>query len=181
MNALEHGFEVSEAQEELVRLNLRIKTLNASFSQCDSHRRMERLNAETRALLDKMRRTLQRLRGLASRQNDSDATKMLLSDVDNHADQLASCQRGFRQANLRCIAELERQGRDSLFAPSGEDGVSNSYASDDLETVRQRRRQRDKEDLVTNSGHATDRLAAISRQLAETVQRSVCHSRFKIQ
>ena len=34
------------------------------------------------------------------------------------------------------------------------------------------RLQRDKEDLVTDSGRATDQLSAISRQLADTVRRS---------
>ena len=124
---------------------------------------MEQLNSEIRNLIDKMRRTLERLRHLAERQSDSESKKMLLSDVDKYADQLAACHRSFRQANLRCIGELERKGRDTLFT---------NNAEEDQEGIKRRLKQKEKEDLVTQSGKATDNLAAISRQLAETVERS---------
>ena len=151
--------------EELVRLNLRIKTLTVSFvnGDCTTHKQMEQLNAGIRNLIDQMRRTLERLRHLAERQTDSGSKRMLLSDVDNHADQMASCQRAFRQANLRCIGDLERTGRESLFTLLSED---------DQGGIKKRRKQREKEDLVTHSGKATDHLATISRHLAETVERS---------
>ena len=42
---------------------------------------------------------------------------------------------------------------------------------EDQQGIRKRRKQKEKEDLVTQSGKATDNLAAISRQLAETVER----------
>ena len=89
--------------EELVRLNLRIKTSTVSFvnGDCTTHRQMEQLNSEVRNFLEKMRRTLDRLRHLAERQSSSESRKMLLSDVDKYADQLAACHRSFRQANLR--------------------------------------------------------------------------------
>ena len=89
--------------EELVRLNLRIKTSTVSFvnGDCSTHRQMEHLNSEIRSFLDKMRRTLERLRHLAEKQSNLDSRKMLISDVDKYADQLAACHRSFRQANLR--------------------------------------------------------------------------------
>jgi len=164
MNSLEHGLEVSEAQEELVRLNLRIKTTTVSFvnGDCSTHRQMEQLNSDIRNYLEKMKRTLDRLRHLAERQSSSESRKMLLSDVDKYADQLAACHRSFRQANLRCIGELERKGREDLFTNDTEDH----------EGIRKRQKQKEKEGLVTQSGKATDNLASISRQLAETVERS---------
>lgn len=85
-----------------------------------------------------------------------------MSDVDKYADQLAACHRSFRQANLRCIGELERKGRECLFTND----------MDDQEGIKKRRKQKEKEDLVSQSGKATDNLSSISRQLAETVERS---------
>merc|ERR1712077_184916 len=43
---------------------------------------------------------------------------------------------------------------------------------DNQDEIKKRRKQKEKEDLVTQSGKATDNLALISRQLAETVERS---------
>ena len=84
-------------------MNLRIKTSTVSFvnGDCTTHKDMEVLNSEIRNLIDQMRRTLERLRLLAKKQSDTESKKMLLSDVDKYADQLAACQRSFRQANLR--------------------------------------------------------------------------------
>ena len=45
----------------------------------------------------------------------------------------ASCQRRFREANLRCIAELDKRGRDALFA-------SNVVGGDEDEGLRRRQR-----------------------------------------
>jgi hypothetical protein len=42
---------------------------------------------------------------------------------------------------------------------------------DDQEGIKKRRKQKEKEDLVSQSGKATDNLSSISRQLAETVER----------
>ena len=63
--------------------------------------------------------------------------------------------------SLRCIGELERKGREDLFTNDTEDH----------EGIRKRQKQKEKEGLVTQSGKATDNLASISRQLAETVER----------
>ena len=62
---------------------------------------------------------------------------------------------------FRCIGELERKGREDLF----------THDTEDHEGIRKRQKQKEKEDLVTQSGKATDNLASISRQLAETVER----------
>ena len=63
--------------------------------------------------------------------------------------------------SFRCIGELERKGREDLF----------THDTEDHEGIRKRQKQKEKEDLVTQSGKATDNLASISRQLAETVER----------
>jgi len=164
-DVLEHGLEVSKAQEELVKLNLSIKTLNGRFDECMSHRQMSEWNATIRQELDAFRKVLGVLRSLSNRQTDPEATKMLVGEVDNHADQMAALQAAFRQANLRCIARLDKSGRNDLMMTSVE-------AENGATELRHRRAQMEKEDAVRQSGQATDKLASISRQLADTVERS---------
>ena len=99
-NDLAHGLEVSKAQEELVRLNLHIKTLSGHFDDCESLKQMTEWNGQIRRQLDAMRRVLDVLRDLAKRQRDPEAAKMLMNDVDNHADQVSALQAAFKQARL---------------------------------------------------------------------------------
>jgi hypothetical protein len=75
-------------QDELVRLNLRIKSLNVSFPNCVNREEMEALNSNVRRQLESMRQNLEKLRNLASKQKTVDAKKMLLADADSHADEL---------------------------------------------------------------------------------------------
>ena len=157
---LDHGLEVSKAQEELVRLNLVVKALNTEFEGCQSHKQMADQNAEIRRQLDNMRRILDVLRDLANRQQDPQAAKMLMKDVENHCDQISALQVAFKQANIKCIQRLDKSGRCSLMTKQ------------DPGEVRQRRRQVEKEEVVRQSSQATDKLASISRQLAETVEKS---------
>ena len=91
-HGLEQGLEVSTAQEELVRLNLLVKSLNSSFEGVSGHREMTQLNAEVRRQMEAMRRLLKVLRDLANRQKDPDLVKMLMNDVENHNDQITSLQ-----------------------------------------------------------------------------------------
>jgi len=170
-NGLEQGLEVSTAQEELVRLNLLVKSLNSRFDSVSGHREMSELNAEVRRQMEAMRRLLKVLGDLAVRQKDPALVKMLMNDVENHADQITSLQAAFKQANLRCISRLDASGRVSLLGEeSSTAGAATAASSSEL---RQRARQQmDREEAVRQSGQATDRLAAISRQLADTVERS---------
>jgi len=170
-NGLEQGLEVSTAQEELVRLNLLVKSLNSRFDSVSGHREMSELNAEVRRQMEAMRRLLKVLGDLAVRQKDPALVKMLMNDVENHADQITSLQAAFKQANLRCISRLDASGRVSLLGEeSSTAGAATAASSGEL---RQRARQQmDREEAVRQSGQATDRLAAISRQLADTVERS---------
>jgi len=170
-HGLEQGLEVSTAQEELVRLNLLVKSLNSRFDSVSGHREMSELNAEVRRQMEAMRRLLKVLGDLAVRQKDPALVKMLMNDVENHADQITSLQAAFKQANLRCISRLDASGRVSLLGEeSSTAGAATAASSSEL---RQRARQQmDREEAVRQSGQATDRLAAISRQLADTVERS---------
>jgi len=173
--ALEQGLEVSTAQEELVRLNLHVKSLNSRFESVFNHKEMTELNTEIRRQIEAMRRLLKVLRDLAVTQKDPNLAKMLMNDVENHTDQIVALQTSFKQANMRCISRLDASGRDELFG--GGSGAEDSKATLDssgggTEFLRQRRQQMDREEAVRQNSQATDKLAAISRQLAETVERS---------
>lgn len=159
MEPSEFGPDVCEVQEELVRLNLRIKSLIDSFGDVQDSAEMESLNLETRDQFELMRCAIDRLRELARTQTSHQT--LLSNDADGHSDQLASCHRQFRKANLSCIARLDQQNRHKLMETDR-----------DVDEAKRRRRLQDKEALVKDSGRATDQMAAISRQLAATVERS---------
>lgn len=152
--------EALELQEALVRANLKTKSLIATFPECRTHRQMEELNYKVRSQLERMRQALERLRNLSAGRGSDEV-------VEGLADQLAACQRSFRTANMKCIAELEQSGRDALFGRGSPPELPESLNPE-------KSRLQAKSSLVAERGRAaaTDRLASISRQLAETLQRS---------
>lgn len=66
----------------------------------------------------------------------------------------------FKKANLKSMLAIEKGAKEELLKPINE------------ETVVRQRQKRDKESLVTLNSNITDQLLSISRQLAETTQRS---------
>lgn len=159
MDSLQFGSEISDVQEELVRLNLRIRSLIESFQTIENHEDMELLNGDIRIQLDKMRNGLANLRELAKKQKNVQSSSMLKTDANSHEDQLSACQLAFKKANLACISKLNSKGRDALFSSKNKQNSSNN-------------KQEDKEILVKESGQATEKLRAISRHLAATVEKS---------
>ena len=149
--------EVSEVQQDLVRLNLKIRSKIEAFSTVNTFHAMEKLNGEIRGNFEEMRQEISKLRNLAKKQQDSQSSAMLKRDAHNHEDQMTACLTAFKKANLSCIKRLESQGRDSL--------LDSRKRSDNLG-------QTDKEEMVRESGRATDQLKAISRNLAQTVENS---------
>ena len=115
MDSLQFGSEISDVQEELVRLNLRIRSLIESFQKIENHEDMELLNGDIRIQLDKMRNGLANLRDLAKKQKNVQSSSMLKTDANSHEDQLSACQLAFKKANLACISKLNSKGRDALF------------------------------------------------------------------
>lgn len=158
------SLEIKEIQEEMVKLNLKIKMLNEEFSDCRDDRDMEALNEDVRKHLEAFRVALKKLEAMAKSQRELQDREMLLKDVDSHRDQMNACQKQFRQANLRCILELQKRDKGELFGEENEE--------DENEGVKRRRRSLRRNSLVKETGDVTDNLASISRQLAATVQRS---------
>lgn len=67
----------------------------------------------------------------------------------------------FKKANLKSMFAIEKGAKEELLKPP-----------EDSETVLRKREQRDKESLIKMNSNVTDQLLTISRQLAETTQRS---------
>lgn len=66
----------------------------------------------------------------------------------------------FRKANIKAMLAIEKSNKEELLKPKNE------------ETVLRQRQKRDKTGLVKMSTNITDQLLSISRQLADTTQRS---------
>ena len=46
------------------------------------------------------------------------AREMLAKDVESHASQLAGCESSFREANLKCILEMDKRNKAELMGTS---------------------------------------------------------------
>ena len=96
MAPIESDAAVRLAQEELVKVNLKVKGQIERFDAAATTREMEALNAGVRAHLAAFRAALDRLRELARAQKDARVKSMLLQDVEGHAAALAACHRQFK-------------------------------------------------------------------------------------
>ena len=88
--------EVSEVQQDLVRLNLKIRSKIETFLTVNSHESMEKLNGDIRGNFEEMRREISKLRQLAKKQEDSKSALMLKRDANNHEDQMTACLTAFK-------------------------------------------------------------------------------------
>lgn len=66
----------------------------------------------------------------------------------------------FRKANIKSMLAIEKANKEALLKPSSD------------EAILRQRPKRDKEGLVKMSSSMTDQMLSISRQLADTTQRS---------
>merc|ERR1719410_2094241 len=106
-----------------------------------------------------MRGNISKLDTLGRETLDLEESQAILQIVEKHREQLTACQRQFRLANVKAMTGLETKSSRDLFKSSSEGET----------TVRNRR---DKEQMVTDYSNVTNSLMAISRQLADTVERS---------
>merc|ERR1719376_155576 len=107
-----------------------------------------------------MRSNISKLELIAMEMLDMEQSQMITSQVESHREQLASCQRQFRVAKVKAMTALETQSSKDLFKSANEGGRAGL------------RNRKDKEQMVAEHGSITNNLMAISRQLAETVEKS---------
>lgn len=158
MESVQFGSEVSDVQEELVRLNLKILSMIDSFINIECQAEMDSLNGEIRAKLDLMRKGVENLRSLARQQLNPESAVMLKTDANSHEDQMTGCHLAFKKANIACMSRLNSKGRENLMSKGRRNNLD--------------MKRKDKEEMVSESGKATEDLRKISRHLAQTVERS---------
>ncbi len=169
--SLNSSVEVTEVQEELVTVNLKAKVAIGRFATAEDEAEMEEINSEVRGMLAAFRAKLDRLRHLARRQTERAAREMLAKDVESHAGQLAGCEKSFRDANLKCILEINKRNKRELLGETDGGGGGGGGARHRA-TGKRRLEQRNKDSLVQESGRLTDDLSSVSRMLAAAVERS---------
>jgi len=149
----------SDIDTALTRLEVEIRHLIQDFPLCSTFKEVDQLNSVVRAEMDKFRSNLGKLELVALEAQDLEEGERLGDLAARHSSQLTACQAQFRQSNVKVMADLERESASQLFSNNqlGSAGV---------------RQRRDKEQLVSEHGSITQNLQAISRQLAETVERS---------
>jgi len=150
--------EVASLDTELTRLEVSARQMVQDFPLCATFREIDQQNSLVRGEMDNMREKLLLLDNLALEQVDRQQKEEVTRLAEQHREQLGAVQRQFRQANVKAMTELERRSSSDLLSRGeGKQGL---------------RQRRDKEQMVTEHGAVTQSLQAISRQLAETVERS---------
>ena len=124
MESVQFGSEVSDVQEELVRLNLKILSMIDSFINIECQAEMDSLNGEIRAKLDLMRKGVENLRSLARQQLNPESAVMLKTDANSHEDQMTGCHLAFKKANIACMSRLNSKGRENLMSKVSVKSVS---------------------------------------------------------
>jgi len=151
--------EAAKINTELTKNAVEIRQIIQDFPLCSTFKEIDEQNGLVRGRLEGMRGNLSRLEVMARESLDLATSELVMTTVERHREQLTACQRQFRLANVKAMTALETQSSRDLFKSSGGDNPG----------LRQRR---DKEQMVTEYSNVTDNLTAISRQLAETVERS---------
>ncbi|XP_063236628.1 vesicle transport protein SEC20 [Bacillus rossius redtenbacheri] len=155
------NYVLNHIRREIVNVNLLVKALIQDINHCCGPRELlNELNSEGRAKLATLRQHINQLEALARDEDKPSARAALLEEVEGHRQQLTSSYAAFRKANVACLLSLDRADKEELLDAAGE------------EVALRHRQRRDKEGLVKASSSVTDQLLSISKNLAETAQRS---------
>lgn len=113
---------------------------------------LETLNEAGRGQLSQLRKCIEKLDDWARDENDPQLSK----DVDSHREQFSRTLQAFRKANISTMLEIEKSDKGELFT-----------MTPDAEL-----RQRHKTSLISQQESVTERMLSISKNLAETTQKS---------
>ena len=158
--------EVSDLERELTRSTVEVRRLVQDFPLCSTFREVDELNQEARRAMDNMRRNIGKMETMAREETEDEGARAgIARQAEEHRGQLTACQRQLRQANVKQMTVLENLSSKDLLSSAAN---NNSEAAGGAGP----RKRWDKEQLVQAHGSVTRDLQAISRQLAETVDRS---------
>ncbi|KAF2895888.1 hypothetical protein ILUMI_10284 [Ignelater luminosus] len=144
-------------RQEITEHNLKLKAIIQDINACTGPlSELQNLNSMGRAKISAIRKYIDRFGDIAKENKD----KELLKEVVLQREQLASTMDAFKKANIKAMLVLEKGAKEELLKPK------------DPETALRHRQKRNKENIVKMSSSVTDQLLSISRQLADTTQRS---------
>jgi protein transport protein SEC20 len=113
---------------------------------------LETLNEAGRAKLAQLRKCIEKLDDWARDENDPHLSK----DVDSYREQFSKTLQAFRKANISTMLEIEKSDKAELFTMTPDSEL----------------RQRNKTSLISQQESVTERMLSISRNLADTTQKS---------
>lgn len=144
-------------RQEITENNLQLKALIQDIDECIGPLiELLALNNAGRSKISTLRKLIGKL-GDAAKENKSTE---LEKEVVLQREQLANSMDSFKKANLKSMLAIEKGAKEELLKPKYPESI-----------VRQRQK-RDKENMATMSSNVTDQLLSISRQLADTTQKS---------
>jgi len=149
--------QLTEIEDDLTKLNVKIRKSIQEFSLCATFKEVDEQNAAVRGLMDNMRSSIQELDTLATESADKQQADRASEMKESYKEQLVSCQRQFRMANVSQMNQLESDSSREL--------IGNTQ-------LRQRVKPEGRQGLLSEHSNVTNNLKLISRQLAATVEKS---------
>ncbi|KAL0133724.1 hypothetical protein PUN28_000998 [Cardiocondyla obscurior] len=154
------NYAVELIHQDIVKHQLQVNALIQDIQQCSGPMEvLDELNAEGRAKIAVLKLSIEHLVSVAETETNEKKKTELLSAVSSYKEQLNTSLAAFRKANVVSACVIDKLARENLFSVSEE--RQNAL-----------RRRHDKQSLTNASSQVTDKLFNISRQLAETTQRS---------
>ncbi|VEN50574.1 unnamed protein product [Callosobruchus maculatus] len=150
---------LSALRKDITENNLQLKAIIQDINSCAGPLpALSALNSAGRSKVSSIRKSIDRLSDIAKDTRDTE----LMKELALQREQLASTMDTFKKANLKAMLFIENAQKEELVKSPAKPT-----------TLRQRQvHNRDKETLAKTSSNVTDQLLNISRQLAETTQRS---------
>lgn len=146
-------------KKNIVQNSLLVRALIQDILGCrTSLSLLNELNEMGRSKLAELRTNIENLELYAR----DTADKKLMTEVESHRQQLTSTLKAFKEANFASLFAIEKAQREELHKKT----------NDEDENTLRNRKKTDKSGLLKMSTGVTDQLLSISRQLADTTQRS---------
>ncbi|KAL4714082.1 hypothetical protein ACJJTC_008436 [Scirpophaga incertulas] len=145
--------------KKLAKYHFHVKAIIQDILECrDSMESLNELNEKGRVMINQLRDELESLE-LYGR-DSGDTTYIIELESQRHL--LAGLLKEFKQANISTMFAIEKAQREELLKPTEADDSG----------VKQRKKKLDRDGMLKMSTGVTEQLLSISRQLADTTQRS---------
>ncbi|KAJ0180346.1 hypothetical protein K1T71_003750 [Dendrolimus kikuchii] len=145
--------------KRLAKYHFQVKAIIQDILECrDSMESLSELNEKGRVRIEQLRSELESLDLYGKESGDSKYT----IELESQRHQLAGLLREFKEANIASMFAIEKAQREDLLKPVDNDETG----------VRNRKKKVDRDGLFKMSSGVTEQLLSISRQLADTTQKS---------